>query len=423
MLNLLFGGVPLHLFSYFCGMKRGRFISLFILAILSMALLTMVEVVWSVRSYREMRNSYNRQIESLFAEAVWRYADNSDGTTNINLGPLEALYALVGEQLRTSAIQTRYNVELLLPLGGEHVVVSRLGDDDIMTLRTLSFDSSVSPVTLRLTVEDPHTKILASMRGMIIISFLATLLLLFTFIYTLRTLFRAKSLERIRRDLTHNITHELRTPIAAARAAVDALRSTPEIAHSEALRDDYLAMTHSELERLAVMVDSILRSSLDDEEPAKMCPESVELQGVVDDVIASLRLKHSSREIDFSSDITTGTTLWVDRASLRIILLNLVDNSIKYSEGVARIKVAASSIDDKTLFSVEDEGIGIEYREQKRVFDKFYRVTSSYRQTSQGYGIGLYHVQKLVERNGGAIELRSAPQRGTKVTITLPKYG
>ena len=388
-----------------------------------MALLTMVEVVWSVRSYREMRNSYNRQIESLFAEAAWRYADNSDGTTNINLGPLEALYAIVGEQLRTSAIQTRYSVELLMPLGGEHVVVSRLGDDDIVTLRTLSFDSSVSPVTLRLTVEDPHTKILTSMRGMIIISFLATLLLLFTFIYTLRTLFRAKSLERIRRDLTHNITHELRTPIAAARAAVDTLRSTPLIAKSDTLREEYLAMTHSELERLGVMVDSILRSSLDDEEPTKLRPESVQLQAIVDDVLSSLRLKYSSRQIDFSSDITDDTTLWVDRASLRIIILNLVDNSIKYSEGVAKIKIVASSKDAKTLFSVEDEGVGIDNREQKRVFDKFYRVTSAYRQTSQGYGIGLYHVRTLVERNGGSIELWSAPKRGTKVTITLPKYG
>ena len=388
-----------------------------------MALLTMVEVVWSVRSYREMRNSYNRQIESLFAEAVWRYADNSDGTTNINLGPLEALYALVGVQLRTSAIQTRYSVELLMPLGGEHVVVSRLGDDDIVTLRTLSFDSSVSPVTLRLTVEDPHTKILASMRGMIIISLLTTLLLIFTFIYLLRTLFRAKTLERIRRDLTHNITHELRTPIAAARAAVDTLRSTPLIANSDTLREEYLAMTHSELERLGVMVDSILRSSLDDEEPTKLRPESVQLQAVVDDVLSSLRLKYSSRQIDFSSDITDDTTLWVDRASLRVILLNLVDNSIKYSEGVAKIKIVASSKDAKTLFSVEDEGVGIDNREQKRVFDKFYRVTSAYRQTSQGYGIGLYHVRTLVERNGGSIELWSAPKRGTKITVTLPKYG
>ncbi len=388
-----------------------------------MALLTMVEVVWSVRSYREMRNSYNRQIESLFAEAAWRYADNSDGTTNINLGPLEALYALVGEQLRTSAIQTRYSVELLMPLGGEHVVVSRLGDDDIVTLRTLSFDSSVSPVTLRLIVEDPHSKILASMRGMIIISLLTTLLLIFTFIYLLRTLFRAKTLERIRRDLTHNITHELRTPIAAARAAVDTLRSTPLIAKSDTLREEYLAMTHSELERLGVMVDSILRSSLDDEEPTKLRPESVQLQAIVDDVLSSLRLKYSSRQIDFSSDITDDTTLWVDRASLRVILLNLVDNSIKYSEGVAKIKIVASSKDAKTLFSVEDEGVGIDNREQKRVFDKFYRVTSAYRQTSQGYGIGLYHVRTLVERNGGSIELWSAPKRGTKVTVTLPKYG
>ncbi len=403
-------------------MKRSRFISLFVLAILSMALLAIVEVVWSVRSYREMSDSYKRQIESLFDESIWQYAGNTVGKMNVNLGPLESLYAIVGEQLRTSAIDTRYSVELLLLMNGEPMVVSRLGDDT-ESLRTLSVDSSVSPVTLRLTVEDPHSKILASMRGMIIISLLTTLLLIFTFIYLLRTLFRAKTLEHIRRDLTHNITHELRTPIAAARAAVDTLRSTPLIANSDTLREEYLAMTHSELERLGVMVDSILRSSLDDEEPTRLRPECVQLQALVDDVLSSLRLKYSSRQIDFSSDIAANTAMWVDRASLRVILLNLVDNSIKYSEGVAKIKIVASSKDDKTLFSVEDEGVGIDNREQKRVFDKFYRVTSAYRQTSQGYGIGLYHVQKLVERNGGSIELWSAPKRGTKITVTLPKYG
>lgn len=403
-------------------MKRSRFISLFVLAILSMALLAVVEVVWSVRSYREMRDSYKRQIASLFDESMWQYAGNTVGKMNVNLGPLESLHAIVGEQLRTSAIDTRYSVELLLLMNGEPMVVSRLGDDT-ESLRTLSVDSSVSPVTLRLIVEDPHSKILASMRGMILISTLATLLLIFTFIYLLRTLFRAKTLERIRRDLTHNITHELRTPIAAACAAVDTLRSMPEIAHNEALRGEYLAMTHSELERLGVMVDSILRSSLDDDEPTKLHLESVQLQGVVDDVIASLRLKHSGRTIDFTLDIAEDATVWADRASLRVILLNLVDNSIKYSEGVAKILITASTLGDKTALSVEDEGIGIASHEQKRVFDKFYRVGSAYCQTSQGYGIGLYHVQKLVERNGGVIELRSVPQRGTTVIVKLPKYG
>lgn len=403
-------------------MKRSRFISLFVLAILSMALLAVVEVVWSVRSYREMRDSYKRQIASLFDESIWQYAGDVAGTKSVNLGPLEGLYAIVGEKLRTSAIETRFTVELLLPINSELKVVSRLGDNT-QSLRTLSVDSSVSPVTLRLIVEDPHSKILSSMRGMIIISLLTTLLLIFTFIYILRTLFRAKTLEHIRRDLTHNITHELRTPIAAARAAVDTLRSTPEIAQSEALREEYLAMTRSELDRLGVMVDSILRSSLDDDEPTKLRPESVQLQAIVDDVLSSLRLKYSSREIDFSSDITDDTSVWVDRASLQVILQNIVDNSIKYSEGVAKIKIVASSKDDKTLFSVEDEGVGIDHREQKRVFDKFYRVTSAYRQNSQGYGIGLYHVRTLVERNGGSIELWSAPKQGTKITVTLPKHG
>lgn len=403
-------------------MKRGRFISLFVLAILSLALLAVVEVVWSVRSYREMRDSYNNQIISIFDEAMWRYAGNIHGSRNVTLGPLEGLYAIVSEQLRTSGIETRYSVEMLLLVNGEPTLISRHGDDT-ESLRTLSVEAQISSITIRFVVEDPHTKILASMRGMIIISVIATLLLALTFIYILRTLFRAKTLERIRRDLTHNITHELRTPIAAARAATEVLRSTPEIAQNEALREEYLAMTHSELERLSVMVDSILRSSLDDESPTVQHPECVALHSVVDEVVASLRLKYSSMQIDFSSTIAEGTSVWVDRASLRTIVLNLVDNSIKYSDGVPKIFIKAVSTDEKVSFSVEDEGIGIAPSEQRRVFDKFYRVSRAYRQDSQGYGLGLYHVRTLVERSGGDVKLESMPQRGTRITVTLPKYG
>lgn len=403
-------------------MKRGRFISLFVLAILSLALLAVVEVVWSVRSYREMRDGYNNQIVSIFDESMWRYAGNIEGSRNVTLGPLEGLYAIVSEQLRTSGIDTRYSVEMLLLVDGEPTLVSRHGDDT-ESLRKFSVEAQISSIIIRLVVEDPHTKILASMRGMIIISIIATLLLILTLIYLLVTLFRAKTLERIRRDLTHNITHELRTPIAAARAATEVLRSTPEIAQNEALREEYLAMTHSELDRLSVMVDSILRSSLDDESPVVLRPESVDLQSVVDEVVASLRLKYSSLQIDFSLTIAEGTSVWVDRASLRTIVLNLVDNSIKYSDGVPKILIKAVSTDEKVSFSVEDEGIGIAPSEQRRVFDKFYRISSAYRQDSQGYGLGLYHVRTLVERSGGDVKLESMPQRGTHITITLPKHG
>jgi signal transduction histidine kinase len=311
---------------------------------------------------------------------------------------------------------------MLLLVDGEPTLVSRHGDDT-ESLRKFNVEAQISSIIIRLVVEDPHTRILASMRGMIIISIIATLLLILTLIYLLVTLFRAKTLERIRRDLTHNITHELRTPIAAARAATDTLFSTPEIAQSETLREEYLAMTRSELDRLSVMVDSILRSSLDDESPVVLRPESVVLQGVVDEVVASLRLKYSSLQIDFSSTIAEGTSVWVDRASLRTIVLNLVDNSIKYSDGVPKILIEAVSTDEKVSFSVVDEGVGIPRSEQRRVFDKFYRVSSAYRHNSQGYGLGLYHVLTLIERSGGDIALESKVGCGTRITITLPKYG
>jgi two-component system phosphate regulon sensor histidine kinase PhoR len=186
------------------------------------------------------------------------------------------------------------------------------------------------------------------------------------------------------------------------------------------LRKEYLEMTSAELERLSLLVDSILRSSLDDESPVTLRPESVELQSTINEVVASLRLKYSSRNIEFHTDISESTRLWIDRATLRTILLNIIDNSIKYSDGVPHIEATATRHNRSIELSIEDHGIGIEPHEQRRVFDKFYRVSTAYRQNSQGYGLGLYHVRSLVERSGGKIELHSTLGQGTCITITLP---
>ena len=105
-------------------------------------------------------------------------------------------------------------------------------------------DKSLAPIILRLTVEDPHAEILGRMRWIIALQILAVVVLAATFVYLLRTLFRAKSLERIRRDLTHNITHELKTPVAAAYAATDMLLSDEKLADDGVRRGEHLRMSN-----------------------------------------------------------------------------------------------------------------------------------------------------------------------------------
>lgn len=402
-------------------MKRGHFITILLLTLASLVLLTAVEVVWSVRSYRAMSEQYRQQVESIFEEASWRYAGMNVAHSNVDIGPIERFYALVGEQLRTSGIDTKYRVEVLTTTDAEPLLLMTMGDE-LATQRVVVVERRVVPIVLRLTVEDPHRQILASMRNMIISAVCATLLLVCVFVYLLRTLFRAKSLERIRRDLTHNITHELRTPIAAAQATTDLLRSMPEVADNRALREEYLQLTANELRRLGTLVDSILRSSLDDESPATLRLERCTLQGAVDEVFNTIRLKYSHRTPELIATIEPCIELWADRSSLSTILLNLVDNGVKYSEGVARVAISARCVGRNVEIVVEDCGIGIPRRDLGRIFDKFYRASTDHRHDTRGYGLGLYHVRNLVEAHGGTIAVSSREGRGTRITLTLESY-
>ncbi len=402
-------------------MKRGHFITILLLTLASLVLLTVVEVVWSVRSYRAMSEQYRQQVESIFEEAAWRYAGPNVSGSNVDLGPIERFHAFVGELLRTSAIDTKYRVEVLATTDRSPLLLMAAGDE-FTTQRVEVIERRVVPIILRLTVEAPHRQILASMRNMIISAVCATLLLVCIFIYLLRTLFRAKSLERIRRDLTHNITHELRTPLAAAQATTDLLRSMPELSDDRALREEYLELTSNELRRLSTLVDTILRSSIDDESPATLHPERCQLREVVDEVFNTIRLKYAHRKLELSCRVEPHVELWADRSSLNTILLNLVDNGVKYSEGVARVAISARGVGGSVEIAVEDCGVGIPRRDIGRIFDKFYRVSAERRHDTRGYGLGLYHVRNLVEAHHGTITVSSHEGRGTCITLKLESY-
>lgn len=404
-------------------MNKSGFRAISMMVVFSLVLLAAVEAIWAVRTYRDMRESYEQQIRSVLEEAAWQYATNTiNGNTLINIGNISRFNALVGEGLRTSGLTTTYRVEVLSTTDADPIVIMAMGEEPASS-SVLSVDKYLTPLILRLKVTDPRAEILASMRWILALQLLSVMVLAATFIYLLRTLFRAKTLERIRRDLTHNITHELKTPVAAAYAATDMLLNDTSLAEDRERRNDYLGMITSELRHLGTMIEEILRSSTEEYNRSSLRLEECALGDIVEECRASLSLKYNAREVVWNVDVAEDVALVADRFHLAGIVSALADNAIKYSPTSAEVEIKAEIEGDDIIISVADRGVGIARSEQRRIFDKFYRVSMGNRHDTKGYGLGLYYVKSIVESHGGSIDLTSALGSGSRFRIKLPRYG
>ena len=404
-------------------MREQNFKIVSVVVVLALALLVAVEAVWAVRTYRDMRQKYEQQICSVMEEAACKYATNSmNGDAAISIGNISRFHAFVGEGLRTAGLATEFRVEVLSTTDTEPIVIMTMGELPEVG-GVISVDKRLTPLILRLTVADPHSAILGDMRRILMFQALSVVVLIIAFVYMLRTLFRAKEVDRIRRDLTHNITHELKTPIAAAYASLDAMRTVPEIAMDGTRRDEYIDISLGELKRLNVMVEEILRSSTEEYATAELRFEECDVASIVHQVCTSLQLRYASRGVEWRIEVEDGCMVVADRFYLEGAVMAVVDNAIKYSDDNPMVEITAKTRSGYTYVSIKDNGIGIPSGEHKRIFDKFYRVTSGDRYATSGYGIGLYYVQSVVKRHGGSVSLDSALGRGTLFTLKLPRYG
>lgn len=270
-----------------------------------------------------------------------------------------------------------------------------------------------------LEIENPHRQLLREMAGIITSSLLILCILVLSFYYLLRTIFRQKNLEELKSDFTRNITHELKTPISVASAANEALLQFSAYRNPQK-RDEYLNITRQQLGLLSDMVERILSITRQEQENYNMQVSGCNIKELLSELVQNYTLAFADKpekKITFNLDIDShDPVFYIDRFHFTHVLSNLIDNAIKYSgeEVVIEIKAGGKEI------SVTDNGIGIPSGAARKVFDKFYRVPTGNLHNVKGFGLGLYYTRLIVEKHGGTIELYSRPGHGSTFKITLP---
>jgi PAS domain S-box-containing protein len=238
-------------------------------------------------------------------------------------------------------------------------------------------------------------------------------------VYAFRDVTRERRLEELRSQFVATISHELRTPLASLHgAALTLLDREREL--SRQTRRDLLDMISVQSKRLANLVEEILLTGQLDSGSLRVVTEPFDPEELVWSAAATARLRIGD---DTTIDVAVPAVLPKvagDPGRTRQVLTNLLDNAIKYSPQGGRIEVGVEADGGYARFTVRDEGLGIPLGEQKRIFEKFYRLDPDHRRGIGGSGLGLYICRELVRSMNGRIWVDSDPGKGATFTFELP---
>jgi two-component system phosphate regulon sensor histidine kinase PhoR len=228
-----------------------------------------------------------------------------------------------------------------------------------------------------------------------------------------------RRLEGVRQDFVANVSHELRTPLSLIRSAAETLLDGAK--DDPAARDRFIAIIDRHASRLGLLIEDLLLLSALDTGRIELQVSAVELRAVVDEVADDLAPTAQARRAVIADLVPAGLQVRADAGRLRQILVNLMENALKYGREAGRVEVSASVLSGGWVqVAVRDDGPGIPEEARERVFERFFRVDKARARTQGGTGLGLAIVKNLVAAHGGDVRVESAEDRGTVFYFKLP---
>jgi signal transduction histidine kinase len=233
---------------------------------------------------------------------------------------------------------------------------------------------------------------------------------------------RLRSARQMQVDFVADVSHELRTPLTAVKGTVETLRDGA--VDDPQVRDHFLETIESETDRLIRLVNDLLLLSRADSEALNLRCEPVDLQKLIEATVDRLASQADARDLVLQVHVSPDAPqAWADPSQVERVLVNLLDNAVKYSRPGAAVTVSVSAGQDappSALVWVHDEGIGIAAEDLPRIGQRFYRADKARSRTEGGSGLGLAIAQALVQAHGGRLWLESQEGEGTTVSFMLP---
>ena len=333
------------------------------------------------------------------------------------------LKTLLESELSTKNIKTKfefgiYNNGLATKIKSNSYVELQTGP----SYKTPIFvnDNGESPYTLVVSFPERDKYVFSSIISVAGLSILLTLFILVVSTTAVYQIIHQKKISEIKSDFINNMSHEFKTPIATINLAIDAIKNPKTMSKASKVKD-YINVIKEENNRMLSQVEDILLISQLEKGLLPIKMESVNINNIIKNSIYHVNLilqnKKGKIEVEYNA---YEPNIIGNFDHLTNVLVNILDNALKYSENIPIIKIVTNNTEDDLQINIEDNGIGMDKSTKRLIFDKFYRKESGNIHDIKGHGLGLSYVKKIIELHKGKIELISKIKEGTKFIIKLP---
>ncbi|HOW24207.1 MAG TPA: HAMP domain-containing sensor histidine kinase [Bacteroidales bacterium] len=337
------------------------------------------------------------------------------------------LDSVIQNELAAKGIVTEYEYGIYSTSRG-HLVMQKTGNYSRELLeKSLGFmlfpgDASTAPDYLVIYFPREKHFLLTQMAGMLSISVFLILVIIVSFILTLNSVIREKKLAGMKTDFINNMTHEFKTPISTISLACEAL-SDNDIKNIEGIADNYIKIIGEENKRLGIMAEKILQTAVLEKGKLKLSVEEVDIHKILVDVINNIAIQVEINDGTIARDFQAiSPDIQADKVHLSNVFYNLLENANKYSPRKPHIVVSTRNVEEGVEIAFRDNGIGISKSDQKKIFEKLYRVPQGDIHNFKGFGLGLSYVKAIVDKHKGHIRLESEEGKGSTFTVFLPTH-
>ena len=274
----------------------------------------------------------------------------------------------------------------------------------------------------QLLVSFPQKKkfLFSELIGICILSIIFTLIIIIAYTSALNQLMKQRQISEIKTDFINNMTHEFKTPIATINLALDAIKN-PKVIDDKDKVQRYLQMIREENIRMHAQVENVLRISKLEKRELEITKSTNDIHEIIEDAIEHVSLIIEDRNGKIETHLNASrTSVLVNDNHFTNVLVNILDNAIKYSPNEPIIAISTENVKEFVIIKIKDQGIGMSKASQKRIFEKFYREHTGDVHNVKGHGLGLAYVKQIIDDHNSQISVESEKGKGSTFIIKVP---